>query len=182
MERMNSNTVLQVTPVLKANDGSAQVELPALTISGRTRAIMMQRADKKADIVRSKREEQLHHYAAEIPFALWMKDASLVLYAKSFGCAECELGDYTQPLTSNALAPLYKPQYRFAMLTPEGEETKRREESLTAQITFRVNKTDLRPELAKDRKSTRLNSSHVNISYAVFCLKKKKLSYIQSIF
>src|SRR3712207_8890349 len=28
-----------------------------------------------------------------------------------------------------------------------------------------------------DRKSTRLNSSHANISYAVFCLKKKKLMY-----
>src|SRR3712207_7057624 len=28
----------------------------------------------------------------------------------------------------------------------------------------------------KDRKSTRLNSSHANISYAVFCLKKKKQS------
>src|SRR3712207_7375888 len=28
--------------------------------------------------------------------------------------------------------------------------------------------------LGKDRKSTRLNSSHANISYAVFCLKKKK--------
>src|SRR5437868_13673445 len=28
---------------------------------------------------------------------------------------------------------------------------------------------------AKDRKSTRLNSSHVSISYAVFCLKKKKI-------
>src|SRR3989442_1991145 len=27
---------------------------------------------------------------------------------------------------------------------------------------------------AKDRKSTRLNSSHVRISYAVFCLKKKR--------
>src|SRR3989442_11882059 len=27
---------------------------------------------------------------------------------------------------------------------------------------------------ARDRKSTRLNSSHVRISYAVFCLKKKK--------
>src|SRR3712207_7836871 len=27
--------------------------------------------------------------------------------------------------------------------------------------------------LAQDRKSTRLNSSHANISYAVFCLKKK---------
>src|SRR5215813_6212484 len=30
------------------------------------------------------------------------------------------------------------------------------------------------PELIQDRKSTRLNSSHVRISYAVFCLKKKK--------
>src|SRR3712207_7410945 len=30
----------------------------------------------------------------------------------------------------------------------------------------------------KDRKSTRLNSSHANISYAVFCLKKKKLPYL----
>src|SRR3712207_7356469 len=28
----------------------------------------------------------------------------------------------------------------------------------------------------EDRKSTRLNSSHANISYAVFCLKKKKTS------
>src|SRR3712207_9019494 len=28
--------------------------------------------------------------------------------------------------------------------------------------------------LCEDRKSTRLNSSHANISYAVFCLKKKK--------
>src|SRR5690554_7590795 len=30
---------------------------------------------------------------------------------------------------------------------------------------------------AEDRKSTRLNSSHVRISYAVFCLKKKKINY-----
>src|SRR5699024_6655183 len=29
-----------------------------------------------------------------------------------------------------------------------------------------------------DRKSTRLNSSHVSISYAVFCLKKKKYKYL----
>src|SRR5437868_10774697 len=30
------------------------------------------------------------------------------------------------------------------------------------------------PHVGQDRKSTRLNSSHVSISYAVFCLKKKK--------
>src|SRR3712207_8717679 len=32
----------------------------------------------------------------------------------------------------------------------------------------------------QDRKSTRLNSSHANISYAVFCLKKKKLHLVRS--
>src|SRR5690554_7353517 len=33
--------------------------------------------------------------------------------------------------------------------------------------------------IAVDRKSTRLNSSHVRISYAVFCLKKKKKKQIE---
>src|SRR3712207_8067381 len=33
------------------------------------------------------------------------------------------------------------------------------------------------PEVEEDRKSTRLNSSHANISYAVFCLQKKNLAY-----
>src|SRR5690349_23551942 len=32
----------------------------------------------------------------------------------------------------------------------------------------------------RDRKSTRLNSSHVEISYAVFCLKKKKNEHVLS--
>src|SRR3712207_8251075 len=46
--------------------------------------------------------------------------------------------------------------------------------------TFSVNKINNQIKLkqvenkSKDRKSTRLNSSHANISYAVFCLKKKK--------
>src|SRR5690606_41699169 len=37
-----------------------------------------------------------------------------------------------------------------------------------------VEEGTLTPGTALDRKSTRLNSSHVKISYAVFCLKKKK--------
>src|SRR3712207_8825495 len=41
-------------------------------------------------------------------------------------------------------------------------------EDLVAQVLRDV----LQPTV--DRKSTRLNSSHANISYAVFCLKKKK--------
>src|SRR3712207_711254 len=44
------------------------------------------------------------------------------------------------------------------------------DEYLSQQIECKV------IELNRDRKSTRLNSSHANISYAVFCLKKKQLT------
>src|SRR3712207_8478923 len=38
---------------------------------------------------------------------------------------------------------------------------------------------DVHVALGADRKSTRLNSSHANISYAVFCLKKKRKTRIR---
>src|SRR2546422_2650410 len=41
-------------------------------------------------------------------------------------------------------------------------------------IGRRVEDVDQEPAVVRDRKSTRLNSSHGYISYAVFCLKKKK--------
>src|SRR5437899_7969099 len=37
------------------------------------------------------------------------------------------------------------------------------------------------PARRRDRKSTRLNSSHLGISYAVFCLKKKKASHTATV-
>src|SRR3989442_7679023 len=43
-----------------------------------------------------------------------------------------------------------------------------------AQLNPEISVTgDVRASAQRDRKSTRLNSSHVRISYAVFCLKKK---------
>src|SRR5437870_10731193 len=51
--------------------------------------------------------------------------------------------------------------------------------SLAVRVDFeqRTELLESAPDIyyLKDRKSTRLNSSHVAISYAVFCLKKKKL-------
>src|SRR5690606_42157949 len=44
---------------------------------------------------------------------------------------------------------------------------------LQAFVLDRIAQVDLDLAAALDRKSTRLNSSHVKISYAVFCLKKK---------
>src|SRR2546430_5476176 len=47
-------------------------------------------------------------------------------------------------------------------------------------FTSKEIKTPRHPFLDEDRKSTRLNSSHSQISYAVFCLKKKKHIHITS--
>src|SRR5258707_7312085 len=53
-----------------------------------------------------------------------------------------------------------------------------RHRACRADEQFRRGRGERRHSLARcatrDRKSTRLNSSHANISYAVFCLKKKK--------
>src|SRR5438309_12119074 len=54
-----------------------------------------------------------------------------------------------------------------------------RSEMLEARLCQRAGLSNFGRQLdnpARDRKSTRLNSSHSSISYAVFCLKKKKQS------
>src|SRR5947209_12841420 len=63
------------------------------------------------------------------------------------------------------------------MRVPDGEMPPDLFRSLDA-VPVTINVKDLYEALktrrVEDRKSTRLNSSHANISYAVFCLKKKK--------
>src|SRR5438309_8034820 len=56
---------------------------------------------------------------------------------------------------------------RYYYAPPDGDRV---------DITDEVNAE--RQAVAQDRKSTRLNSSHSSISYAVFCLKKKKNSQV----
>src|SRR5205085_11719742 len=49
------------------------------------------------------------------------------------------------------------------------------EQLFEALFQLKLVETGQAGQLGQDRKSTRLNSSHSQISYAVFCLKKKKL-------
>src|SRR3712207_8028706 len=62
-----------------------------------------------------------------------------------------------------------------------GGQPRSARDTQAALAAHRVGAAQMRARLAQDhilseadRKSTRLNSSHANISYAVFCLKKKK--------
>src|SRR5699024_12253730 len=58
--------------------------------------------------------------------------------------------------------------YRIKLLQPGGYVSRLLVDAYTAEIL---------KARSRDRKSTRLNSSHVSISYAVFCLKKKRNKY-----
>src|SRR5690606_41546703 len=68
---------------------------------------------------------------------------------------------------------------RIILVCPQNDEHERSQsEFLSVTRTLADAGADVRtlrtPSEYEDRKSTRLNSSHVKISYAVFCLKKKK--------
>src|SRR3712207_8518334 len=65
---------------------------------------------------------------------------------------------------------------RLSMLTTESRSLERQKAQHPDRIGLRGD--GLRPIQKLDRKSTRLNSSHANISYAVFCLKKKKPRHV----
>src|SRR3712207_7049799 len=66
----------------------------------------------------------------------------------------------------------------FLGLIVLGEEVQRIVVACPPQFSLKTpgfpESTYLELNFPRDRKSTRLNSSHANISYAVFCLKKKK--------
>src|SRR3989442_9378581 len=60
-----------------------------------------------------------------------------------------------------------------------GEKRQQQRDAPHHRVNEKLRRRDgpLRRSFSLDRKSTRLNSSHVRISYAVFCLKKKKKNY-----
>src|SRR5438477_2291548 len=65
---------------------------------------------------------------------------------------------------------LFRSQKRTSTITRSGV-------LLLAIRTSRTGSQNGQSEFSIDRKSTRLNSSHMSISYAVFCLKKKKIKH-----
>src|SRR5438034_8083631 len=68
----------------------------------------------------------------------------------------------------------YTTLFRSIFVDPDSDP----EQDLFGMISNSMDHPGLLLLMYPDRKSTRLNSSHTVISYAVFCLKKKKKKYI----
>ena len=73
-----------------------------------------------------------------------------------------------------SLALIHKDSHKFGKYLCNGNQNKNFAESNFSRQIYKNGLGLKESKTAPDRKSTRLNSSHANISYAVFCLKKKK--------
>src|SRR5439155_24603633 len=81
---------------------------------------------------------------------------------------------YTTLFRSTAAGPAPSESLVFQPSRPNRNPVMPTSEPRRVSLTFSTRSTlTHRPEQELDRKSTRRNSSHVAISYAVFCLKKK---------
>src|SRR5258708_20600143 len=100
--------------------------------------------------------------------------------ARSFDLDICRYGHIFGPIaraatTSDAFNAVAEPQRRRILVLLKGRERPVNELARALRITQPRTSKHLR-----DRKSTRLNSSHQIISYAVFCLKKKKIARLRT--
>src|SRR5690606_42058832 len=86
---------------------------------------------------------------------------------------------YTTLFRSLAQAAAALPEQPYVALVIRTDDPRSLEGAIHSVLDVRRRKVENSPGkewylTSPDRKSTRLNSSHVKISYAVFCLKKKK--------
>src|SRR5690606_35883879 len=111
--------------------------------------------------------------------ARFARDEITLDHAALMGCRACgSPGGGCQFMgtaaTSQVVAEALGLALPHAALSPSGSEIWRDMARRSALALMALERNALTTRDILDRKSTRLNSSHVKISYAVFCLKKKK--------
>jgi tetratricopeptide (TPR) repeat protein len=78
-----------------------------------------------------------------MPYAPWTREARLILHEVVSGCGQCEVARNERGLADRALAPLYEPDYRVALVYPPVEPVKRRSDTYVARLDFVVGKSEL---------------------------------------
>src|SRR3712207_7170853 len=94
-------------------------------------------------------------------YTLSLHDALPILLPFNNMSGDPEQGYFADGITEDIITDLSKVSGLFVI-------------ARNSSFAYKGQAPDIR-KVSRDRKSTRLNSSHANISYAVFCLKKKKI-------
>src|SRR5690554_615405 len=148
---------------------------------GATTAARLRRLDEQAEIIMFERGEYISYANCGLPYYIGgtIKDRDNLFvqtpetFGKRFNMEVRNLSEVTAidraaktvEVKNLRTGELYTEQYDKLVLSPGAEPVKPPLPGINSE---------------GDRKSTRLNSSHVRISYAVFCLKKKKKTTINN--
>ncbi len=145
-----------ITPVISAQDGTQEIELPPIIAGGRNRALKELRSNTAGDdasnafcvLFGNKKEDRIVHYQTAVTFHPWMERARLSLREKVTGCACGGILENERNIKEQAL---YIPQIKMSAPQACPVEFVARHEQRDAFLIYPVNKTTLCPELYGNR-------------------------------
>ena len=150
---LGSRTLLTLTPKLVSEDGTQTYAFPAVSVGGRNRQIMWQRHNIAGaqPVYHKNGSAQTVALNLAAPNVAWIKKARLVVDEQVQGCAGCEQGEMRYKLLDRLVKEEYRPKFTTVFVTPKPEPVKTRSDRFIARFNFRVNRSELLPELGNNR-------------------------------
>ena len=150
---LGSRTLLTLTPKLVSEDGTQTYAFSAVSVGGRNRQIMWKRHNIAGaqPVYRKNGTAQTVSLNLAAPNVAWVKKARLVVDEQVQGCAGCEQGEMRYKLLDRLVKEEYRPKFTTVFVTPKPEPVKTRSDRFIARFNFRVNRSELLPELGNNR-------------------------------
>lgn len=150
---LGSRTLLTLTPKLVSEDGTQTYAFPAVSVGGRNRQIMWKRHNIAGaqPVYHKNGSAQTVALNLAAPNVAWIKKARLVVDEQVQGCAGCEQGEMRYKLLDRLVKEEYRPKFTTVFVTPKPEPVKTRSDRFIARFNFRVNRSELLPELGNNR-------------------------------
>ena len=150
---LGSRTLLTLTPKLVSEDGTQTYAFSAVSVGGRNRQIMWKRRNIAGaqPVYHKNGTAQTVSLNLAAPNVAWVKKARLVVDEQVQGCAGCEQGEMRYKLLDRLVKEEYRPKFTTVFVTPKPEPVKTRSDRFIARFNFRVNRSELLPELGNNR-------------------------------
>ena len=150
---LGSRTLLTLTPKLVSEDGTQTYAFSAVSVGGRNRQIMWKRHNIAGaqPVYHKNGTAQTVSLNLAAPNVAWVKKARLVVDEQVQGCAGCEQGEMRYKLLDRLVKEEYRPKFTTVFVTPKPEPVKTRSDRFIARFNFRVNRSELLPELGNNR-------------------------------
>lgn len=150
---LGSRTLLTLTPKLVSEDGTQTYAFSSVSVGGRNRQIMWKRHNIAGaqPVYHKNGTAQTVSLALAAPNVAWVKKARLVVDEQVQGCAGCEQGEMRYKLLDRLVKEEYRPKFTTVFVTPKPEPVKTRSDRFIARFNFRVNRSELLPELGNNR-------------------------------